>query len=244
MPYLLLLMQTFPVCLQVCWYLVTHSLYTTFVHTIHLPKLEATHTGRDCDSQYTLTPSRIVCMASVVKYTRWRVPMKTNRRLSLTYLSILLLSVSTDIELNPGPAYPCSSCGIEVLDENLAISCDSCEQWFHIQCQDVSLAYYETQIACGVSFAWTCLKCDEQNYSSVSTHSVQSFQSQNSFSILDKDSNQASCFSSLTSCQSPLSSRPQRPRSISQKTQIFYFILQNYCSIHDILIFLLYILSI
>ena len=85
-----------------------------------------------------------------------------------------MLSVSSDIEVNPGSSYPCDSCALEVLDDDPAISCDSCEQWFHIQCQFICLADYETLQACDMSFAWVCLKCDVQNYSSFSPRSIRS----------------------------------------------------------------------
>ncbi|WAQ95747.1 hypothetical protein MAR_028437, partial [Mya arenaria] len=43
---------------------------------------------------------------------------------TLSHLAILLLSISCDVELNPGPDFPCGSCGNEVLDSDHAVECD------------------------------------------------------------------------------------------------------------------------
>ena len=113
--------------------------------------------------------------------------MKTTRKMTLAYLSLLLNTVSTEIQLNPGPSCPCGSCGLEVLDDDAAVSCDKCEYWFHIQCQDISLATYDSLQADDSSFSWVCLKCDNQYYATVSSHSFVSFESENSFSVLHPD---------------------------------------------------------
>ncbi len=49
------------------------------------------------------------------------------------YLSTVLLMF--DIEINPGPhipKYPCGACGRAVSNKQAAVSCDVCDQWFHI----------------------------------------------------------------------------------------------------------------
>ena len=112
------------------------------------------------------------------------MPVTTSRRLSLAYMSLLLVTLSSEIELNPGPSFPCGSCGIEVLDEDAAVSCDNCNNWYHIQCQGISLETYGNLQANDSSFAWVCLNCEAQNYSSVSSLSAASFLSENSFSAL------------------------------------------------------------
>ena len=100
------------------------------------------------------------------------MPYKTSCRLSLTYLSLLLVTLSSEIEFNPGPSFPCGSCGIEVLDDDAAVSCDNCDYWYHIQCQNISTGTYETLQAGDVSFTWMCMRCEAQNYSN---HSKQSW---------------------------------------------------------------------
>ena len=146
-----------------------YSLYASAVHATDSHFDSATHTGQSCNGQFVLTPSRSVILASVVRNTRWRVPVKTKSTgLSLTYMSLLLVTISTEIELNPGPtSFPCGSCGLEVLENDPAISCDDCQQWFHTHCQDISLDTYQALHAEDVSFVWSCLKCDQTNYSTV-----------------------------------------------------------------------------
>ena len=126
------------------------------------------HTLQPCGKACGLSPIKIVCLASVFKHTRWRVPYEISRKLFLTYLSLLLVTLWTEIELNPGPSFACGSCGIEVLEDDLAVSCDNCEYWYHIQCQNVTAGTYECLQATDVSFPWMCLRCETQNYSNLS----------------------------------------------------------------------------
>ena len=107
----------------------------------------------------------------------------SSRKVTLAYLSLLLVTLSTEIELNPGP-FACGSCGIEVLDEDAAVSCDNRDLWYHIQCQDISFGTYESHQADDMFFAWVCLNCEAQNYSTNSNPSLTSFLSENSFSGL------------------------------------------------------------
>ena len=78
------------------------------------------------------------------------------------YLSTVLLMF--DIEINPGPPipkYPCGSCGRAVSNKQAAVSCDACDQWFHIKCQGMSQQTYNDNI--GVDFSWTCSACTLSN---------------------------------------------------------------------------------
>ena len=187
-------------------------MYTSVVHASDSHPTVDSHILQPCDNTYTLTPSKIVCIASVVKRTRWRVPVKTSRKLSLAYMSLLLVTLSSEIELNPGPSFPCGSCGIEVLDEDAAVSCDNCNIWYHIQCQDISLETYGNLQANDLSFAWECLNCEAQNYSSISNLSATSFLSENGFSALDSEMTSSSIGSPLSgnARTTPPKSKPQK----------------------------------
>ena len=131
-----------------------YSLYTPAVQATDSHFDNATHIRQSCDGQFVLTPSRSVILASVVRNTRWRVPVKTKSTgLSLTYMSLLLVTISTETELNPRPtSFPCGSCGLDVLDNDPAISCDHCQQWFHTHCQDISLDTHQSLHAEDMSF--------------------------------------------------------------------------------------------
>ncbi|KAH3841788.1 hypothetical protein DPMN_115268 [Dreissena polymorpha] len=63
------------------------------------------------------------------KSSRSNARVKPQGYSSLAYLSLLLLSLSADIALNPGPepSYPRGSCGIDVLDSDQALECDECQ---------------------------------------------------------------------------------------------------------------------
>ena len=67
-------------------------------------------------------------------------------RTSLLYLSLVLLM--NDVEANPGPDpisqeednhtyYPCGSCKEGLTWEHRGLMCETCNQWYHIDCQAV-----------------------------------------------------------------------------------------------------------
>ena len=136
-----------------------------------------------------LKPHRFSCEASLFASCRWkhlpRISVKNTTKASLLYLCLLTLTVSSDVETNPGPDYPCGCCGREVSDDDQAIDCDSCHTWFHIQCQGIGDDTYKNLLN-ETSFSWNCITCDHINFS----HSSKSFSlaSGNSFSILSDSS--------------------------------------------------------
>jgi hypothetical protein len=79
------------------------------------------------------------------------------------------LSISCDVERNPGPDYPCGTCGSEVKDSDHAVECDNCCMWFHIQCQGLNSTLYQDLTNSNTSFAWTCTLCDDSNLSDISS---------------------------------------------------------------------------
>ena len=111
--------------------------------------------------------------------------MKTNRSLRSTncFLFILVLTLSADVETNPGPDYPCGTCGKNVIDTDPAILCDNCNIWFHIQCEDFNETNYSNLVSSNQSFSWLCTVCESINHSS-SNSSLSSHESENSFSFL------------------------------------------------------------
>ena len=164
--------------------------------------------ARPCIRPNNLEPSWISCQASLVKSTKWHIPLNKTRAASLSYLCLLLISLSADIETNPGPIdYSCGNCALEVCDTDPAVECDECGQWFHIQCQSFGRDTYDDWVNTDRSFSWVCSICDSQNYSTSAQSAFSSFTSVNSYSILSEEA-----------VASPRQSSPSPIEATSSKT--------------------------
>ncbi len=77
---------------------------------------------------------------------------------------LLLLLLSGDIELNPGPnsIYPCAYCELKVDYGMKAIKCDHCSMWYHKTCITMCTKDYENLENNSLSFL--CYRCDHPNY--------------------------------------------------------------------------------
>ncbi|CAC5424199.1 unnamed protein product [Mytilus coruscus] len=118
----------------------------------------------------------------------------------LAYLSMLLIALSNDINLNPGPdktVFLCGTCDEPVTWEDRGIMCDTCNQWYHTTCQSISSRTYSILLE-DSAISWDCIICDCPNYNSVCFEIILSIS--NSFSIL-----------SDTSLKSPLPSDCIKP---------------------------------
>ena len=87
--------------------------------------------------------------------------MKVNRKItklntSLKVITILLIILSNDISLNPGPAITetCSMCNQATNDEN-SMKCETCSTWCHIVCSQNKNRNNPNEIA-NTSFEWIC----------------------------------------------------------------------------------------
>ena len=104
-----------------------------------------------------------------------KVPVTKERN---SYLCLLLLVTSADINPNPGPStspttscdsseastyYPCGTCHRHVIWEDRAVCCEDCYCWYHIDCHNIHSDTYENLKSSSVS--WTCEKCGEINFS-------------------------------------------------------------------------------
>ena len=111
------------------------------------------------------------------------------RRLkTVLYISLLMVTMSNDAELNPGPRipkYPCGSCGRAVRNNQNSIQCDGCGSWHHIECKGMKTEIHEIMVN-HKSYSLSCIKCGLPNFSTTFfDSSLSSFASSNTFSSLD-----------------------------------------------------------
>lgn len=134
---------------------------------------------------------------------------------------LILLMLSGQIELNPGPndlsdtsVYPCGICENPVIWNERAISCDRCNILHHANCMAMNENVYEA-IANHSNVSWLCCKCGFPNFASSLFDANQSIFSENQFSSLTSDESQATPVSSpIKTPFNPLaSSTPTTTRS-------------------------------
>ncbi len=106
------------------------------------------------------------------------------------YLSLMLILVANDVNLNPGPSacsenestkYPCGTCDKTVGWSERGIVCDTCNQWYHANCQSMTTKSYEDHVG-DSAIAWDCIMCGCPNYSTFCYSMV--FSTSNHFSAL------------------------------------------------------------
>ncbi len=100
-----------------------------------------------------------------IKNTRLKQnPTSTRSKNKLTSHLLLLLLLSGDIELNPGPdsIYPCAYCELKVDYGMKAIQCDHCSMWYHKTCITMCTEDYENLENNSLSFL--CYRCNHPNY--------------------------------------------------------------------------------
>ena len=102
-------------------------------------------------------------------YRRWSPKAKTppRYRLALLYLCSLLIYISSDVALNPGPLnqtetntsnHLCGYCKKDVTWSNImSIMCDNCDQWYHADCQGIGNSSFN--ILSQSRATWQCNVC-------------------------------------------------------------------------------------
>ncbi len=97
--------------------------------------------------------------------------------------------MANDIQLNPGPRapkYPCGSCGKAVTWKHKAICCDSCDIWYHIQCENMRSVIYDCMQNSNTS--WECIRCGMPNFSTTLFDLTKLDSNNNPYSVLSDSS--------------------------------------------------------
>ena len=147
-------------------------------------------------------------------------PTKTPKGV-LSYICILLIVNSDDVELNPGPKrrckFPCGVCerAVKFDPQRPAICCDNCSLWYHKDC--INMPSLEFSRLANTSVSWVCVKCNTPNYS-MSLFDHTTIDTFNSFQPLHDMSSVAvprSSISSFTSSNigSPVQASSPRPNA-------------------------------
>ncbi|KAK3102283.1 hypothetical protein FSP39_010205 [Pinctada imbricata] len=113
----------------------------------------------------------------------------------LLNLAVSILVNSNDIQPNPGPGnsstlYPCGTCDQPVTWDDRGIVCDTCNQWYHTQCQAVNTNTY-TELANDSAIAWDCIVCNNPNYTTILNTQFRSVFSEKV--VISKDSFEKTC---------------------------------------------------
>ena len=100
----------------------------------------------------------------------------TARKITLLRLlwhhGLLMLLVSGDIQVNPGPGtqnykYPCGTCLKPVKSNQMGICCESCNIWYHLRCLPDSMAIsrVEYDLLSNSDKDWHCFSCSTPYFS-------------------------------------------------------------------------------
>ena len=57
---------------------------------------------------------------------------------------LLLLLMSGNVHLNPGPIFPCSMCAGNVIWRSKSVQCCTCSKWVHLRCSLLPLFKFRT----------------------------------------------------------------------------------------------------
>ena len=128
-------------------------------------------------------------------------------KVTLTYFSMFLITLSNDVNIHPGPStsgslYPCGTCDKPARQDDRGIVSDTCNQCYHANCQYMKSSVYLEHVNDSV-VTWDCLACNCPNYTSFCFSMV--FSTTNQFSVL-----------SDTSISSPVSSNQVKVKCIPQ----------------------------
>ena len=148
-----------------------------------------------CDLQMDKETPNMIGFSLLRKMSKFRDFQKSTRRLIYLCVSFIVLCNSWDTELNPGlhpllllllllfffcfffcflffffvlffSHFPCGVCEASVGWDDRALVCDSCNVWYHTDCQGMDSTMFEFyNQTLDRSLAWECLKRGMPNFS-------------------------------------------------------------------------------
>ena len=194
-------------------------------HQKHIPRFTEKHGKPDSELAFT----------SIMKLTVLYRPGRKDKgkKVNLIYLVALLLTLSMDVESNPGPnqveevignsstVFPCGSCFQPVTWVCKGVECDGCFTWYHADCQNISNSMYDRmgQDSSKVG-VWKCLACENINVTSNQTASLDSFESQNHFDVLNDTPDMIIIYIVQTITSTPKTEIQNKTKPKSKKNKI------------------------
>ena len=146
---------------------------------------------------------------------RNRLKLKNSNIRIITHTA---LTLSGDIQLNPGPCstiYPCGICEHPVTWSDVGLCCDGCNIWYHKSCIDLCTAELDSIGKDNV--VWLCCKCETRNHISTLFHAFK-IDLHNNYSILN-DLNNNSTVSSITSPTAIFQPQTQSSPNTARRTK-------------------------
>ena len=181
---------------------------------------------RTANDHNLLTQIPQICSISILRKS---LRFKDHRSGKLThlYIFVLLISNSWDTETNPGPEslidnshFPCGLCDVSVGWENQGIGCDTCNIWYHIECQGMSSTMYGIyNKSLSKSIAWQCIRCGMPNFSTSLFDTTASLEVSNRFETLLSLSEPDSPVPDSIGPQAASSPIVQQPKEAKPKTK-------------------------
>ena len=130
---------------------------------------------RTANDTQLMTQIPHICSISILR-KGLRLKERRSGKLCHLYICVLLISNSWDTETNPGP---------EVLAGRTEVCCDTCNVWYHIDCQGMSPTMYSIYNgSLGESMAWECMRCGMPNFSTSLFDTTASLEVSNRFETL------------------------------------------------------------
>ena len=126
----------------------------------------------DSDSSHTLNPSKLSHFG-ILSSTGPSLKSKQNifnpkfppKPINNNNFLALILILSSDIELNPGPRtpkFPCAICGKNCPEGVPAVQCGTCRFWYHTSCMVMNPLVYQAL----KNISWECCQCGLPKFTS------------------------------------------------------------------------------